>query len=135
MSGNAAKVAQLQARDQAKRLSREDLLTIRKREEEVELASFGGDTVIIRTLTARERREFREMAGYGSEEWDEDYFTALCVAASMVEPKLELEDAKVLMEQESALWDELTLNVNLINIPGAKLGVKDLGKDSKTTES
>jgi hypothetical protein len=128
-------VAQLQAREEQKRASREDLISVHTREEEVPLASLDGATVVIRSLTARQRRELRDRAGWQSDDWDEERFTALCVVASLVDPVLTEDDIESLMDQEASLWDELTLSVSLINLPSPKMGVKDLGKDSSPTES
>lgn len=135
MSGAEARVAQLQAREEQKRASREDLITIHTREEDIPLASLDGATVRIRSLTARQRREIRDKAGWGGDGWDEEYFTALCVVASLIDPVLSEEDAAQLMDQDAGMWDELTLQVNLMNLPSPKKGIKDLGKDSSPTPS
>lgn len=135
MTGSAAQVAQLKKAEEQRRVSREDLISIHTRQEEVELAAFDGGVITLRSMTARRRRELREKAGYGGENWDEDYFTALCVVECLVEPQLNEADVAVLMEQDAGLWDELTLHVSLINMPAPKKSVKDLGKDSDPIES
>lgn len=132
MSG--ANVSQLAAREAQQRLAREDLLSIHTREEEVTITSLGG-TVKLKSLTARQRRELRDKAGWGTDNWDEELFTAYCVVACIVEPDITEADVEQLMEQDAAVWDEITLHVNLINLPSGRMTIKDLGKDSSPTES
>lgn len=135
MTGSAARVAQLNQAEEQRRVSREDLITVHFREEEVEIAAFDGALITLRSMTTRRRRELRDRAGFGSDEWDDDLFTALCVVECIVDPALTEADVQAIMDQDVGLWDELTLHVSLINMPSQRKTVKDLGKDSSPTEN
>ena len=127
--GRGAKVADLKQREAQRRLSKADLLTPRIVEKEVEIVGLGG-TVVIRSMSHAVRQELRNLTGWGTDEFDQDRFVCLAVVRSLVDPALTDEDVQALREQDQSIYDELEMQITLLNMIGR---TEDLKKDSSPT--
>lgn len=130
-SGREAKVHALQAMDEQRRLSKEELLRPRIIEEEQEIESLGG-TVVLRSLSHKQRQEIRQQSNFGKPEFDEELFTTLTIIESLVDPKLAAEDIEALRSQSAAVYDDLVMRISFLNLLGK---TDDLKKDSSPTKS
>lgn len=126
-----SKVSELKAKQDQQRLSKEQLLTAYIRHREIEIPELGG-TVYLRSINHRARQEMRQKSQWGTEEFDEDLFTMLCLIHSMEDPKLDESDIGQLKEQDMAIYDELVAEVTLLNMMGQG---KELKKESGPTQS
>lgn len=131
MSGSANKVAQLRAQDEQRRLSREELLSVHRVEEEFFVKGLGG-TVMLQSLTHRERQEIRQKAQVGTPEYDESLLEMLSIVNAVKDPVLTLDDVEKLRDQDSTIIDELTLEISMMNMMGRE---QHLGKVSRTAQS
>lgn len=131
MSGNAPKLRALEAQDEQRRLSKEELLRPRKVKDEVSIPQLGG-TVEIQSLSHRQRRELQQKAGFGTDDFDEDKLTFLGIVESVVDPKLTVEDVAALAEQDYAIIDALSTYITHLNLFGA---AGDLGKGSRPSQN
>jgi hypothetical protein len=129
--GKEAKLRALEAQEQQRRLTREEVLKPRIRQEEVPIAGLGG-TVLLRGITHGLRNDLRKQAKYGTPEYDDDLFTRLYIVHSIVDPPMTLEDVETLKEQDSVVFDELVLQINVFGLAGA---AETLKKDSKLTQN
>lgn len=126
-----AKLKALQVADAQRRLSKEQLLTPRIKQSEEYIPALEG-TVVLKTLSYQERDDARNECGWQTAEWDESKFNLVCIAKSLVEPELTVEDAQELSKQNSQAVDELLIKINLLNLVGRTDEVK---KGSKATPS
>lgn len=129
MSGNQGKLRALEAQEEARRLSKEELLKPRKVQKEVEIAGLEG-TVKIQTISYQKRRELRQECKWNTPQYDDEEFTLGVVAESVIEPKLTREDLKELAEQDALLIDMLSMEINTLNLLGK---AEELKKDSSPT--
>lgn len=128
MAGGAApKLKALETQETQRRLSREQLLQPRIREEETEIEGLGG-TVVLRSLSYAARAEIRSKTGWNTEEYDDDAFTMLAIVHSVVDPKLTEADIDALKEQDQSIFDSLVLKITLLNMMGR---TGDLKKESE----
>jgi hypothetical protein len=125
--GKAAHLQDLSQREAQHRLSKEELLTPRLTQREVEITGLGG-VVLIRSLSHARRQQLRQEAHFGQPEWDEEVFTNLTIIHSIVEPKLEVSDIAALREQDASVYDELVLQISWLNMLGR---TEELKKDSE----
>jgi hypothetical protein len=130
MAGREGKVKQLESQSEQRRLSREELLHPEMFTKDVELGSLGGRTVVIRSISHKERVRIRTECKYGSPEFDEDKFTMKSIVESLVDPKLTESDLEQLAEQDASVIDELIVQIGLINMLGR---TDDLKKESDPT--
>jgi hypothetical protein len=107
----------LSQREEQRRLSKEELLQPRIREQDVEITGLGG-TVRLRSFSHRTRLEVREKAGYGTPQYDENRYTNLCIVHALLEPKLIEEDIDALQDQDQSIYDELVLHISVLNFMG-----------------
>lgn len=121
----------LEASEQQRRLSRDDLLRSRIIEKQEYIHSLEGE-ITIRSMSVRTRREIRTKAGWGTPEFDEEVFNTWAIIYSVVDPKLTEEDVEAISEQEVAVFEEILLKLSLLNMLGRG---EDLKKDSEPTES
>jgi len=128
VSGNSAKIQQLRQEDEQKRLSRAEILTARITEEPYFIEALGG-TVLLKSLTHRQRAEIRSKSGVGTPQYDESYLEVLSIVYSVADPKLTEEDVETLRDQDSNIIDELNLQIGLLNMAGYS------GKGSRATEN
>jgi len=129
--GKEAKIHALEAEGEQRRLSKEELLRPRIIEEEQEVESLGG-TIVLRSLSHRQRQIIREKANFGKADFNEELFTSLSIIDSIIDPKLTMEDLEALREQSAAVYDDLVMRVSILNLLGK---TDDLKKDSKRTQS
>lgn len=129
MSGNADAKRALEAQETQRRLSKAELLAPRRVEDEVTIPQLGG-TVVIRSLSHRERKELQAKSGFGTDDFDEDKLTFLGIVTSVVDPELSLADVEALAEQDYAIIDTLSTYITHINLFGA---AGDLKKESSPT--
>lgn len=124
MRGREARVQQLRAQNEQSRLSRDQFLQQRPREEEVPIAGLGG-TVLLRTITHGLRKELRAKAGFGTPEWDDDHFTRLLIVHSVVDPELTEADVRTLEDQNMTVYDEVVMAITMFTMVGsAEIGKK-----------
>lgn len=128
MSGNATKVQQLRQQEEQKRLSRAEMLTARIVEEPYYIEALGG-TVLLRSLTHRQRAEIRAKSGANTPEFDENMLEVLSIIYSVADPELTEADVEALRDQDSNIIDELNLQISLMNMAGYS------GKASRATEN
>jgi hypothetical protein len=126
-----ARINDISAREEQRRLSKEELLRPRVYEKDEFIEALGG-TVRIRSLTHAMRSEIRQKAGFGTKDWDEDRFTSLGIIFSIVDPKLTEEDVESLRQVDAGVYDELVLRISMMNMLGHQ---EELGKDSSETPS
>lgn len=126
-----ASVTQLKAQEQQRRLSKDELLKPRILKKEIFLESMQG-SVVLRSLSHSKRQEVRTEAGFGTEEWDEERFTLLTIAASLQDPELDFDDLTALKEQDAAVIDELVTQITFLNMLGQ---AGELKKESSETPS
>ena len=131
MSGSQAKINDLNAREEQRRLSKAELLQPRVIEKDEYIEALGG-TVRLRSLTHAARTEIRDKSHFGTDQWDEDRFTTLGIIYSIVEPELTEEDIEGLRGIDANAYDELVLKISLLNMLGHQ---EQLGKDSSETPS
>lgn len=129
--GKEAKIHSLESREEQHRLSKEELLRPRIVEEEQEVEALGG-TIVLRSLSHKQRQIIREKANFGKSDFDEELFTTLSIIDSIVDPKLSVEDIEALREQSAAVYDDLVMRVSFLNLLGK---TDDLKKDSNPTQS
>ncbi len=129
MSGTAAKLKDLNAREEQRRLSKEELLRPRivRRTEFIE--GLGGE-IIITSLSHRQRQELHERAHVGKPDFDDDMLTTLTIIESLVDPKLEESDIEALRDQDVTVYDEIVLKISMLNMMGR---TEELKKDSRET--
>jgi hypothetical protein len=129
VTGTSAKLKDLSAREEQRRLSKEELLRPRiiRRTEFIE--SLGGE-IVLQSLSHRQRQELHERAHVGKPDFDDDLLNSLTVVASIVDPKLEESDIEALREQDVTVYDEIVLKITMLNMLGR---TDDLKKDSKGT--
>jgi hypothetical protein len=130
MAGSEAQQKALEAQAEQRRLSKEDLLRPQIREDDIFLISLGG-TVKIRSLSHRVRQDLRQQAKFGSSEYDDDLFTALVIAHSIIDPEFTLEDIEAFKDQNFVVWDELITQLSMFNLLDAAGG--ELKKGSSET--
>jgi len=126
-----AKIRALQAQEEQRRLSKEELLRPRIIEEEQEIEAMGG-TVLLRSLSHKQRQEIREKTNFGKPDFDEELFTTLSIIESFVDPKLTIEDVGAIRELSAGVYDDLVMRISLLNLLGR---TEDLKKDSSQTPS
>lgn len=104
------------------------MLTARIVEEPYFIEALGG-TVLLKSLTHRQRGEIRNKAGVGTDHYDESMLEMLSIVYSVVDPKLTEEDVEALRDQDSNIIDELNLQISMLNMAGYS------GKASRATEN
>ena len=124
-AGRESKLRDLSAREEQRRLSRDDLLRPRIIEKTQFIESLGGE-VVVRSLSHELRQRLREQSGAGGAEFDEDKFTMLIIVNSVVDPKLTESDIEELRKQDASVIDELSLHLTMLNMMGR---TEELGKD------
>lgn len=129
--GREDNIRQLEMRNAQKRLSKEQLLTPRLIEQDIEIESLGG-TVRMRSLSAATRREIQGLAGFGTKDFDEDKLSLLAIQRSLVDPALTEEEVMGIIDQNYAVLDELNMHVQLMNFMGK---AEVLKKESKKTQN
>lgn len=117
MTGAEAKLRDLSAREEQRRLSKADLLRPRIVQKTEFIESLGGE-VVLQSLSHAARQELRERAKVGTPEFDEDLFSMLVIVHSLVEPKLEEEDIKTLREQDATILDDISMRITMLNMMG-----------------
>jgi hypothetical protein len=132
VSGKAAPhLRDVAAKEEQRRLSKEELLRPRILEEDVEIEALGG-TVRIKSLSHAARQDIRTKSGWGGDAFDEDRMNCLGIVFSLVDPKLTEDDIAALREQDQGIFDELVLKISLLNMLGR---TEELKKDSSETPS
>lgn len=131
MPGTEGKLRALEAANEARRLSREELIRPRSLIETVTIEGLGG-SVVLKSLSERVRREIAQKAGEGTPHYDDRLFTRLVIVASLMDPKLEPDDVEALQDQDGAVIDELALHVTSLNMMGK---APELKKDSGPTQT
>lgn len=131
MAGTQGKLHALEAQEEQRRLSKEELLRPRKLRQEVEIEGLEGK-VTIQTLSYRKRRELKAEAKAGTPEYDDDLFTLLVISESVVEPKLTKDDLEALGEQDGMVLDTLSVEIAKLNLMGK---AEELKKDSSETSN
>lgn len=131
LRGREARLQAVQAQEEQRRLSREQLLGPKPREEEVEIAELGG-TVVMRTMTHGLRKELRTKAKFGTDQYDDDLFTRLVIVHTIVDPKLTEEDVAALEQQDITVFDEIVMKISMFNLMGSAEALK---KDSSQTQN
>lgn len=123
MRGREARMKAVEAQQEQRRLSREQFLEPRIREDEVDVAGLGG-SVLLRGMTHGLRNDLRNQAKYGTPEYDDDLFTRLVMVHTIVDPQLTMEDVDALKDQDSVVFDELVLHINIFSLAGAAEALK-----------
>lgn len=131
MPRSEAELKALSSQEDARRLSKEQVLTARIVEKPVFLQSLDGE-VVLRSLSHAKRQEFRERAKFGTPEYDDDLFTDLAIVYSFVDPELTEGDIQKFREQDTQVYDEIVLEVTKLNMLGRG---EELGKDSSKTQN
>lgn len=131
MRGREARLRALEVENEHRRLSREQLLTNQVREEEATIAGLGG-TVKLRSMTHGLRSELRKQAKFGTPEYDDDLFTRLVIVHTIVDPQLTEEDVELLKQQDSVVFDEIVLQINIFSLTAT---AENLKKGSKSTQN
>lgn len=132
MTGKASQLKAVEAQEAQRRLSKEELLNPRIREERVFISDLGGE-IVLRSLSYAKRAELRSRCGFGSEEtWDDEQFTLLCIVHSVIDPDLTEDDIPAIKEWDQGVFDDMVLKVTLLNMLGH---TESLKKESPTTES
>lgn len=129
--GREARLQSLEAQETQRRLSREQFLTPNIREEDVEIATLGG-TVHMRGMTHGRRKALREEAKYGTPQYDDDLFTRLVIVETITDPQLNMPDVERILEQDSVVFDEIVLKLNIFALAGASESLK---KGSSPTQN
>jgi hypothetical protein len=132
--GREDNIRRLESRNAQKRLSKEQLLTPKIIEQDVEVESLGG-TVKLRSLSAATRREIQQMAKFGSKDFDEDKLSLLAIQRSLVDPALTEEEVMQLVDQNYAVLDELNMHIQLINFMGKTEQAKKGSKKTRSSDS
>jgi len=132
--GREARVQALRAQDEQRRLSREQFLQPRIREEEVTVAGLGG-TVVLRGITHGLRNDLRKQAKFSTPEYDDDLFTRLVMVHTIVDPELTIEDIEALMEQDSVVFDELVMHINIFALSATADALKKGSKQTPNSDS
>lgn len=130
-TGKEAKLRALEAEGEQRRLSKEELLQPRIVEEEQEIEALGG-SIVLRSLSHKQRQEIRTKANFGKPDFNEELFTTLSIIESIVDPKLTEADIESLRELNVAVYDDLVMRVSLLNLLGK---TEDLKKDSSLTQN
>ena len=125
MTGKAPHLKDLSAREEQRRLSKEELLTPHIVEKTEFIQGLGGE-VVIRSMSHRVRQELRQACGWNTPEWDDDKFTSLCIVKALVDPALTEQDVDQLRDQDMTIYDEIVLKISLLNMLGR---ADDLKKD------
>jgi len=128
VSGNQAKVQELRQQEEQRRLSREDMLSARILEESYFIEALGG-TVLIKSLSLRERTTIRKAAKANTPEFDEELLEVLSIIYSVKDPALTEEDVDAIRDMDSNIIDELNLHISIMNMAGYS------GKDSREMEN
>lgn len=131
MAGSAARIRALESKNAQQRLSKEQLLTPRKLEEDVFVEGLGG-TVKIRTLSHAQRQDIQKMSMGDDGEFDADRMTMLSIVAAIVEPDLTEADIESLRQQDVSIIDELQVAIGSLNLVGR---ASDLKKGSRKTRT
>ena len=132
MTAKASQLKAVEAQEAQRRLSKEELLNPRIREDRVLIPDLGGE-IVMRSLSYATRAELRSRCGFGSEEnWDDELFTLLCIVHSVVDPQLTEDDIPAIKEWDQGVFDDMVLKVTLLNMLGR---TDPLKKDSPTTGS
>lgn len=134
MANREGKLRDLSAREEQRKLSKEELLRPRKVVEEQFIPGLGG-TVTLQSISHRQRQEFREASKFGTAEFDEDRFTLLSIVASVVDPALTLEDVEALKDQDATVIDELIVFISSLNMLGRSEELKKGSKPIKSSDS
>lgn len=126
----------VEAQSEQRRLSREQFLQTKIRQEEVEIPGLGG-TVLLQSVSHSVRRRLREEASpkdavSGEPRYDDDLFTKLYIAESIIDPELTLEDVERLDQMNSVVFDQIIMAITLFNTTDAVAQAK---KDSSTSPS
>lgn len=126
----------LEQQSEQRRLSREQFLTPKIREEEVPIAGLGG-SILIRSVSHSVRRRLREEATPTDPEtglavYDDDLFTRLFVVESIVDPELTHDDVEALEKQSATVFDQIIMALTIF---GAGDAVVEAKKDSPTSQS
>jgi hypothetical protein len=121
----------LQAQNEQRRISKEELLTPKIVEREVRIESLDG-TVKVRSLTFQQRQDLKQQAGVGTDRFDETNYVMLTIVESVVDPQLTLEDVEALRQQSGEIVDEISTQIMLINLIGRS---GELKKGSSPTPS
>lgn len=131
MANREGKLRDLSAREEQKRLTKEELLRPRRVTDEQYIAGLDG-TVMLRSISHAQRQELREKAGFGTDNFDEDVFTMLSIVESIVDPKITVEDLEALREQDATVIDELIVYISTLNMMGRS---ENLKKESDPIQS
>jgi hypothetical protein len=134
MTGREDNIRRLEARNAQKRLSKEQLLTPKIIEQDIEIESLGG-TVKLKSLSAATRREIQGMSGFGTKDFDEDKLSLLAIQRSLVDPALTEEEVMTLVNQNYAVLDEFNMHIQLINFMGKTDQVKKGSKKTRNSGS
>jgi len=97
----------------------------------VEISGLGG-TVIIKSMSHAVRQELRGLTGWGTDDFDQDRFVCLAIVRSLVDPQLSDTDIEQLRQQDQSIYDELEMQITLLNMIGR---TEELKKDSSSTPS
>lgn len=126
-----SKVQALQAREEQRRASREELLTPRRRTEEVYIEGLDA-WITLRSLSHEARQKLQKDAGVGTEAFDAEKMGLLSIVASVVDPVLTETDVAELWKQDGAIIDEIQLAIGGMNLMGR---APELKKGSKPTQN
>jgi len=113
----------LEAREQQRRLSRQDLLQPKIIEKEVEIAELGG-TVLLKSLSYEVRSSIRKATGWGSGNMDAELFELMLIAESVIDPPLTVDDLQELKKQDLTIIDVLSVECSILNSPGRATELK-----------
>lgn len=130
-TGREAQLKAVQAQDEQRRLSREQILLSRPREEEVDIPGLGGK-VLMRTLTHGLRKDLRKKANFNTPEYDDDYFTRLVIVHTIIDPELTEADVAAFEESSIDVFDQIVMAISLFNMSGSIEAAK---KGSSQTQS
>lgn len=123
MAGREGKLRDLSAREEQKRLTKEELLRPRRVIDDQYIAGLDG-TVSLQSISHRQRQELREKAGFGTDKFNDDEFTMLSIVESIIDPKLTIEDLEALRDQDATVIDELIVYISAINMMGRAESLK-----------
>lgn len=115
--GEGAAVHELKQKEAQRRISREELLQPKIKEEDLPISELGG-SVKIRSLSQERRRLIREGSKAGTPEYDEGYYELLLVVYSVVEPKMSMDDVEALKDQDASIIDQIIIGINMLNMFG-----------------
>lgn len=128
---NKAHLQALEAKEQQRKLSKEELLRPRLIKETVFVEGLQGE-ITIKSVSHAKRQELHKLAGVGTDDFDGDRLTMLTIAASIVEPELSESDVAALREQDAAVIDEISMHISALNLMGRS---GELKKESSETQN